>query len=141
MADESNPVIPPPQNSPNMSFLVDWLWKSGPTVRDILDRKAGPEERRPAGFMRRFSSSILKQGPIPKHVALIMDGNRRYARKMNLSHVSDGHAMGFEKLAEVGGKPTFDPSSLLNAWPLDFGMVPRPRNQRGHSLRIEHREL
>eukprot|EP00118_Oscarella_pearsei_P008626 m.45499 g.45499 ORF g.45499 m.45499 type:complete len:353 (+) comp33611_c0_seq2:242-1300(+) len=84
-----------------MSFLVDWLWKSGPTVRDILERRAGPEERRPAGFIRRFCSGVLKEGPVPKHVAFIMDGNRRYARKMKMSQAADGHALGFEKLAET----------------------------------------
>ncbi len=40
------------------------------------------------------------QGPIPKHLAVIMDGNRRFARELGLSS-SDGHRKGREKLEEV----------------------------------------
>ena len=36
----------------------------------------------------------------PKHVAIIMDGNRRFARKSHIE-TGQGHAMGFEKLREV----------------------------------------
>ena len=39
-------------------------------------------------------------GPIPKHIAFIMDGNRRYARKNNLA-LKRGHTLGFDKLKET----------------------------------------
>ena len=42
----------------------------------------------------------LKCGPIPKHVAFVMDGNRRYARERGLETV-EGHHMGFEALARI----------------------------------------
>lgn len=35
----------------------------------------------------------LRMGPIPKHVSFIMDGNRRYARKQNMS-IKMGHEAG-----------------------------------------------
>ncbi|KAF0474159.1 Di-trans-poly-cis-decaprenylcistransferase [Gigaspora margarita] len=44
---------------------------------------------------------ILKQGPIPQHIGFIMDGNRRFARKMNYKQVVEGHFMGYDKLQEV----------------------------------------
>ena len=50
-------------------------------------------------YQRRLWNQI-KDGIRPKHVALIMDGNRRYARSKNLpSHL--GHQMGRKKLTEV----------------------------------------
>ena len=42
----------------------------------------------------------LKCGPIPEHIAFVMDGNRRYAREHNLETVA-GHHMGFEALARI----------------------------------------
>ncbi|KAJ1751708.1 cis-prenyltransferase [Coemansia sp. RSA 1821] len=41
-----------------------------------------------------------KQGRIPQHVAFIMDGNRRYARKRHRI-ASSGHVSGFYRLANV----------------------------------------
>lgn len=47
-----------------------------------------------------FLICVLKAGPMPKHVAFIMDGNRRFARKKNMER-QEGHMQGFNKLAEV----------------------------------------
>ncbi|VDK43957.1 unnamed protein product [Anisakis simplex] len=44
---------------------------------------------------------ILKMGPMPKHIAFIMDGNRRYARSHSYSSVLDGHSKGFEQLTKI----------------------------------------
>ncbi|KAI9230871.1 MAG: dehydrodolichyl diphosphate synthase [Piptocephalis tieghemiana] len=43
---------------------------------------------------------ILRQGPIPKHLGFIMDGNRRFARKHHVE-TGIGHYRGFDKLEEV----------------------------------------
>jgi len=43
----------------------------------------------------------LQAGKIPKHIAFVMDGNRRYARRNHLSSVVHGHSMGFDKLTNV----------------------------------------
>ncbi|KAF8870962.1 Decaprenyl diphosphate synthase-like protein [Gymnopilus junonius] len=40
---------------------------------------------------------VLASGPIPKHIAFILDGNRRYARKNNMP-VPQGHSEGSESL-------------------------------------------
>ncbi|XP_078485066.1 dehydrodolichyl diphosphate synthase complex subunit DHDDS-like [Ciona intestinalis] len=56
------------------------------------------KERLP--WYHRLYSSILKVGPIPKHLAFIMDGNRRYAVKKHVERI-EGHSQGFDKLAEV----------------------------------------
>ena len=51
--------------------------------------------------MQKLLFKILEAGEIPEHIAIIMDGNRRYARKHHLSSVSEGHKMGAQKLKEL----------------------------------------
>ncbi|KYN31674.1 Dehydrodolichyl diphosphate synthase [Trachymyrmex septentrionalis] len=43
---------------------------------------------------------VIKTGEIPKHVAFIMDGNRRYAKKQNLT-IAEGHLKGYNKMIEM----------------------------------------
>ncbi|KYN31675.1 Dehydrodolichyl diphosphate synthase [Trachymyrmex septentrionalis] len=43
---------------------------------------------------------VIKTGEIPKHVAFIMDGSRRYAKKQNLT-IAEGHSKGFDKMIEM----------------------------------------
>lgn len=40
-----------------------------------------------------FCAQLLKCGAIPQHVALIMDGNRRFARQNNVKKLT-GHRKG-----------------------------------------------
>lgn len=47
---------------------------------------------------------IVSLGPIPKHVAFVMDGNRRYARGKG-QKARDGHSEGFESLKRVSPIP------------------------------------
>ncbi|OWM66502.1 dehydrodolichyl diphosphate synthase 6-like [Punica granatum] len=62
------------------------------------------------GYWRRFTRFLLKSilfnvlsvGPVPNHIAFIMDGNRRYAKKRNLP-VGEGHQAGFISLARILG--------------------------------------
>ncbi|MEM4532858.1 MAG: undecaprenyl diphosphate synthase family protein, partial [Desulfurococcaceae archaeon] len=42
----------------------------------------------------------IKNGPMPQHIGIIPDGNRRWARKLGLQP-SLGHIYGYEKLKEV----------------------------------------
>jgi ditrans,polycis-polyprenyl diphosphate synthase len=51
-------------------------------------------------FFERLACSVIKAGTIPRHVAFIMDGNRRYAQKAGLAKV-EGHKQGFDTLAKV----------------------------------------
>ncbi|KAJ7090386.1 Decaprenyl diphosphate synthase-like protein [Mycena belliarum] len=48
----------------------------------------------------RLLLRILAVGPIPQHVAFVMDGNRRYAR-MNQKAIAQGHSDGFVALRRV----------------------------------------
>ncbi|VVT53427.1 uncharacterized protein SAPINGB_P003568 [Magnusiomyces paraingens] len=52
------------------------------------------------GFSQDILTSILKTGPIPEHIAFIMDGNRRFAKKNGLE-LGEGHVAGFESLGTI----------------------------------------
>jgi len=43
---------------------------------------------------------IIRTGRIPRHVAFIMDGNRRYASKQNIEK-GEGHSRGYVSLNKV----------------------------------------
>ncbi|XP_033096392.1 dehydrodolichyl diphosphate synthase complex subunit DHDDS-like, partial [Anneissia japonica] len=58
------------------------------------------KDLQPMTWLHKFCCRILKAGPIPKHVAIIMDGNRRFAKKHQYDSTL-GHAKGFDKLAET----------------------------------------
>lgn len=54
---------------------------------------------------------------MPKHVAFIMDGNRRYAQKCHVER-QQGHSQGFDKLAQVGRM-----FCALVGWRLELGLL------------------
>ena len=51
--------------------------------------------------------NVLAAGPIPQHVAFILDGNRRYARSKGM-HVTQGHTDGFYNLRKVSTTPSVE---------------------------------
>ncbi|XP_063225620.1 dehydrodolichyl diphosphate synthase complex subunit DHDDS [Bacillus rossius redtenbacheri] len=51
-------------------------------------------------WLQSFCIKVIKCGPMPKHIAFIMDGNRRFAQKNHIKKI-DGHTKGFDKLAET----------------------------------------
>ncbi|XP_050229698.1 rubber cis-polyprenyltransferase HRT2-like [Mercurialis annua] len=53
-----------------------------------------------ASLMRICMFRVLSMGPIPNHVAFIMDGNRRYAKKENMKEGA-GHRAGFLALISI----------------------------------------
>ncbi len=51
-------------------------------------------------FYEKRLSNTIKNGEVPRHVGLILDGNRRWAKELGLDPTL-GHQYGFEKLKEV----------------------------------------
>eukprot|EP00092_Neocalanus_flemingeri_P006447 GFUD01006947.1.p1 GENE.GFUD01006947.1~~GFUD01006947.1.p1 ORF type:complete len:301 (+),score=94.24 GFUD01006947.1:253-1155(+) len=51
-------------------------------------------------WLERIGINVIKVGSIPRHVAVIMDGNRRFAKQSGVATIQ-GHSKGFEKLAET----------------------------------------
>ncbi|HEY8318452.1 MAG TPA: isoprenyl transferase [Amnibacterium sp.] len=50
-------------------------------------------------YSRRLRRN-LERGPLPKHVAMILDGNRRWARQAGLESAAHGHRAGALKIVE-----------------------------------------
>ena len=79
-----------------------WWWRAFGFARG-----APPSSRRDsvgkgwAAWLRKAVAVVLRSGgPIPKHVAIVMDGNRRFAETRGLRK-ERGHEFGAEKLLEV----------------------------------------
>mmetsp|Transcript_30477 Transcript_30477/g.42452 ORF Transcript_30477/g.42452 Transcript_30477/m.42452 type:complete len:349 (+) Transcript_30477:18-1064(+) len=51
-------------------------------------------------FHQRMACRLLTVGPTPTHIAFIMDGNRRYARKLGVERIV-GHRRGYSTLLRV----------------------------------------
>jgi ditrans,polycis-polyprenyl diphosphate synthase len=51
-------------------------------------------------WLRTLLLQILAHGPIPRHVAFIMDGNRRFAKKIQVPKIK-GHQLGFKALERI----------------------------------------
>ena len=51
-------------------------------------------------WLHSFFIRVLKMGRIPRSIAIIMDGNRRFATKLNKDK-HEGHSFGLKKLEEA----------------------------------------
>jgi len=51
-------------------------------------------------YERRLRAELHRE-PLPRHIGLILDGNRRFARRLGLSNVIQGHERGAVKLEEA----------------------------------------
>ncbi|KAJ5781437.1 uncharacterized protein N7518_009920 [Penicillium psychrosexuale] len=71
----------------HMSRLRNWFLASPPAEYAITS-------------LKELLIGALQQGPIPQHVAFVMDGNRRFARSHGIETV-EGHNLGFEALARI----------------------------------------
>lgn len=49
---------------------------------------------------RRLVTSLITTRPVPKHIAFIMDGNRRFADQRSLK-IYDGHSLGYQRLIDA----------------------------------------
>ncbi|KAL2852383.1 putative undecaprenyl diphosphate synthase-domain-containing protein [Aspergillus pseudoustus] len=73
--------------SMHLSRLRNWFLAS-PPIEFAISR------------LRELLVGAIRQGPVPQHIAFIMDGNRRFARTHGIETV-EGHNLGFEALARI----------------------------------------
>ncbi len=58
-------------------------------------------EKKVYDFYEHDLEKEVRDGPIPQHLAIIMDGNRRYANEFLDDNLGEGHMAGKKKLLEV----------------------------------------
>jgi short-chain Z-isoprenyl diphosphate synthase len=82
-------------------------------------RRVGPFLLAPAYalYTRRLRAAV-GAAPLPHHVALILDGNRRWATSVGLSELGAGHRRGADKLDELLGWCTELGIRELTVWAL-----------------------
>src|SRR5262249_57430059 len=54
-----------------------------------------------AGLWGGGFCAVVQRSPLPRHVGLIQDGHRRYARESGLSNPREGYRLGADKTEEV----------------------------------------
>ena len=90
-----NPSAPQPHSADAAGNRARLFWqriafRAKQAVRGVLEQ----------AYARRLHAKIAG-GPVPNHLALVLDGNRRYARMAGLRNVADGHRAGAGKVTEV----------------------------------------
>src|SRR5690606_16859730 len=64
---------------------------------------------------------------LPTHVALVLDGNRRFARNAGLQSTADGHRLGANKVNEVIGWCDEIGIPQITLWALSTDNLRRPQ--------------
>ena len=86
-------------------------------------------------YERRLAASLPRQS-VPRHVGVILDGNRRWARTMGES-AATGHRRGADKIAEVLGWSEDIGVEVVTLWMLSTdNLVSRSAEELGPLLRI-----
>ncbi|MCG8460595.1 MAG: polyprenyl diphosphate synthase [Holophagales bacterium] len=100
------PAAAPPISRPSTAAVVRWLW--GEVQKGL---------KRPfyALYLRRLRSKA-HAWQRPKHLGIVMDGNRRFARESGLVSVAHGHNKGADKLQEVLGWCLEQEISVVTVW-------------------------
>ena len=88
-------------------------------------------------YERRLASSLERaSAPVPRHVGVILDGNRRWARATGRSNVNDGHQRGADKIADLLAWCDEAGVELVTLWLLSTDNLSRPRAELEPLLRI-----
>lgn len=82
-------------------------------------------------YERRIEASLaaLPAESFPRHVALILDGNRRWARAMGLTDVATGHRKGSDKISELLTWSQETGVEVVTLWLLSTDNLTRPEDE------------
>jgi len=86
-------------------------------------------------YERRLETS-LSDKPIPRHVGVMCDGNRRWARSAGHSDVSKGHRKGADKIFELLQWCKQSGVEVVTLWLLSTDNLSRPKKELDPLLKI-----
>jgi short-chain Z-isoprenyl diphosphate synthase len=86
-------------------------------------------------YERRLEAALSPQA-IPRHVGVMCDGNRRWARSAGLADVSSGHQAGADKIFELLGWCQDAGVEVVTLWLLSTDNLARPATELEPLLRI-----
>ena len=87
-----------------------------------------------SGYERRLARQ-LHGSPVPRHVGVILDGNRRWARAAGTAS-QDGHRRGADKIADLLGWCEESNVEVATLWLLSTDNLSRPPDELAPLLRI-----
>jgi short-chain Z-isoprenyl diphosphate synthase len=88
-------------------------------------------------YERRLARGLARsKAPVPRHVGVILDGNRRWARATGQADVSDGHQRGADKIEELLRWCDEAGVELVTLWLLSTDNLSRPAAELQPLLRI-----
>ncbi|HYH32654.1 MAG TPA: isoprenyl transferase [Pseudonocardia sp.] len=87
-------------------------------------------------YERKLSRELREAAVRPRHVAVMLDGNRRWARGAGFVDVNDGHRVGAAKIAEFLGWCEEARVEVVTLWLLSTDNLKRPSEELEPLLEI-----
>ncbi|MCW2776477.1 MAG: undecaprenyl diphosphate synthase [Frankiales bacterium] len=88
-------------------------------------------------YERRLARGLARQAaPVPRHVGLMLDGNRRWARMVGAPSVNDGHQRGADKIIDLLRWCDEAGVEVVTLWLLSTDNLARPAAELEPLLRI-----
>src|SRR5882724_9754552 len=81
------------------------------------------------GLYERRLSSQVKGLPRPRHVGVMLDGNRRWAREAGFADVADGHRVGARRIHNLLEWCADSGVEVVTLWLLSTDNVNRPESE------------
>src|SRR4030088_603164 len=86
-------------------------------------------------YERRLNQQLV--GALrPRHVGVILDGNRRWAREAGFTDVNDGHRVGARRIIEMLGWCQENDIQVVTLWLLSTDNLGRPEEELAPLLEI-----
>ncbi len=87
-------------------------------------------------YERRLARALVRtRAPVPRHVGVILDGNRRWARSVGADS-AQGHQRGADKIADLLGWCNVAGVEVVTLWLLSTDNLTRPEPELAPLLRI-----